>query len=238
LITAFVRATTVTLDPLVGIRDGILRGIAHALSNRVAALSGVAGLVDFGDLSSERLSRALGSEVSQLGQLVELVRLLPSDAHAPGEAIELQTLLPVVVALHALHADLRDVACTVHHEREALPVHLGRSTFVYALLVLLDTAKRDALRGRGSVAVTYGGDAAWVTIAVDSDFPAQPTTGDSTPDADTVRQRVGALLAQIDPSLGVAVARHGDGRGNGLRLSMRLPTLLEVRRRERGPSAE
>jgi hypothetical protein len=211
-----------TTDPLDGIRDGILRGVAHALSNRVAALSGVAGLVDFGDLPPDRLSRALGSEVSQL-----------------GEAIELKTLLPAVVALHALHADLRDVPCTIQHDRDAHPVHVSRSTFVHAVLVLIDAAKRDVLRDRGGVSLTYGGDSAWVTVAVESLVGAAPPApgGSAGTDLD-LRRLLSAAVAELDPSLTVDIQRRGQGPGSGLRLELRLPTLLEVRRRERETKGE
>jgi len=228
-----------TTDPLDGIRDGILRGVAHALSNRVAALSGVAGLVDFGSLPPDRLSRALGSEVSQLGQLVEMLRLLPSDAQPRGEPIELKTLLPAVVALHALHADLLDVPCTIHHDRDAHPVHLSRSTFVHVVLVLIDAAKRDVMRDRGSVSLTYGGDSAWVTVAVESLAGAAPAGpgGSGGTDLD-LRRLLGAAVAELDPSLTVDVQRHSQRPGSGLRLELRLPTLLEVRRRERETTGE
>ena len=228
-----------TPDPLDVIRDGILRGVAHALSNRVAALSGVAGLVDFGNLPPNRLSRALGSEVSQLGQLVEMLRLLPSDVRPRGEAIELRTMLPAVVALHALHADLRDVACTVQDDRDAQPVHLGRSVFVHAVLLLVDVAKRDALRGRGSVSLSYRGDSTWVTVAVESlGGVTLPTGGSSADDERELRRGLAAAVAQLDPSLVVDVKPRSERPGNGLRLELRLPTLLEVRRRERETAGE
>ena len=228
-----------TSDPLDGIRDGILRGVAHALSNRVAALSGVAGLVDFGNLPADRLSRALGAEVSQLGQLVDMLRLLPSDVRPRGEAIELQKMLPAVVALHALHADLRDVSCIIEHDRDAHPVHLGRSVFVHTVLVLIDAAKREALRDRGSVSVTYGGDASWVTVAVESMAGASPPASSSPAGADLEMARhVGAAVARLDPSLTVEVHRHGQRLGRGVRLAVRLPTLAEVRRRERASTPE
>jgi hypothetical protein len=234
-----VRATALTTGPLDCIRDGILRGVAHALSNRVAALSGVAGLVDFGNLPADRLSRALSSEVSQLGQLVEMLRLLPSDIRPRGEAIELKSLLPSIVALHALHADLRDVPCTIQHDRNAQPIHLSRSVFVHAVLVLIDVAKRDALRDRGSVSLTYAGDSTWVTVVAES-LPGavSPTSGGSTGAELELKCLVDAAVAELDPSLAVDVQRRGQRSGTGLRLELRLPTLLEVRRREREAKGE
>jgi nitrogen-specific signal transduction histidine kinase len=225
------RATALTPDPLAGIRDGILRGVAHALSNRVAALSGVAGLVEFGDLSAQRLSRALGAEVSQLGALVDLLRLLAADARQRGEAIELQAVLPQIVALHALHADLRDVVCTVAHDRETPPVHVTRSALVQAVLILVDAAKRDVVASQGSVSLRYEGDPTWVTVAVESNRGL--VASDGIDDVAQLRDRVGRLVTQLDPALGFDVGTvHVPS--SGLRLALRLPTLTEVRRRESG----
>lgn len=219
-----------TPDPLAGIRDGILRGVAHALSNRVAALSGVAGLVEFGDMTSQRIAKALGSEVGQLHALVELVRLLPVDPRARAEAIELQAMLPQIVALHAMHGELRDVSCSVQHDRAALPVHVLRPVLVYGMLILIDTAKRDALPSQGSVTVGYRGDPEGVSIGVESrhgDGAASTAT-----DAATHRDRIGTMFRQLDPTLDPGVDQVA-GEWKGLRLALRLPTLAEVRRRER-----
>lgn len=224
-----------TTDPLAGIRDGVLRGIAHALSNRVAALSGVAGLVDFGDLSAERLSRALGAEVAQLGALVELVRLVPADSRQRAEALELQAVLPQIVALHAMHPDLRDIPCTLAHDGRAAPVHLKRSALVYATLLLLDAAKRDAA-SNGSVAVGYGGDPVSVTIVVES--RRGPDPAGATDDATALRERISAVLSQLDPVLAAEVGPVTEGESRGVRIALRLPTLAEVRRRERADAGE
>jgi hypothetical protein len=175
--------------------------------------------------------------VSQLGQLVELLRLLPSDARPRGEAVELQTTLPLVVALHAMHADLRDVACTVRHDREASPVHLRQSSFVHAMLVLIDAAKRDAMSGSGSVTVSYGGDAAQVVVVVESDRAVAASPGAPNADPGAVAQHVVTTIAQIDPTLSVGAASR-DGPTHGVRLELRLSTLAEARRREREDTAE
>lgn len=223
------RAPQLTTDPLAGIRDGILRGIAHALSNRVAALSGVRGLVDFGDLSSQRLSLALQAEVSQLGALVDLLRLLATDSRQRGEAIGLQTVLPQVVALHALHPDLRDVPCTLVHDPETAPVHLTRSALVQSVLVLIDAAKRHALANKGSVTVACAGDPAWVTIAVESNRGPGATARND--DVARLQEHIGPLIEHLDPSLALEIVST-NGDSNGVRLALKLATLKEVRRRE------
>jgi hypothetical protein len=43
---------------------------------------------------------------------------------------------------------------------------------------------------------------------------------------------VGAAVAELDPSLIVDVRRGSQRSGNGLRLELRLPTLLEMRRQD------
>lgn len=227
-----VHGTDLTPDTLGGIRDGILRGIAHALSNRVAALSGVAGLVEFGDMTSQRIARALGAEVGQLHALVELVRLLPVDPRARAEAIELRTMLPQIVALQAMHGELRDVGCAVTHGGEIPPVHCVKPVLIYSMLILVDAAKRDAMPSQGSVTVAYSGDPSWVSIAVESRRGAMARVPASASDAANQRDRIGALFRQVNSSLELGVDPVSDG-WNGLRLAVRLPTLAEVRRRER-----
>lgn len=222
-----------TPDPLAGIRDGILRGVAHAFSNRVAALSGVASLVEYGGLSPDRLARALGSEVGQLGALVELVRLLTTDPRARPEAIQIRTVLPQIVALQALDAELRDVPCIVRHDGEAPPVHLVRSALVKVVLVLVDAAKRDAL-GKGSVSVAYAGDARSVIVAVESHCP-----GGSPPAADDVarlEQRLATLVAQVEPSLAVRASARDGHESSGVRLEVGLPVRADARSGDQGPA--
>ena len=225
-----VRATDLTPDPLTGIRDGILRGIAHALSNRVAALSGVAGLVEFGDMTSQRIARALGAEVGQLHALVELVRLLPVDPRARAEAIELRTMLPQIVALQAMHGELRDVGCSVTHGGEIPPVHCVKPVLIYSMLILVDAAKRDALPSQGSVTVGYGGDSTSASIVVESRRGAAAAITAS--DVAGHRDRIGALFRQVNSPLDVGVDPVS-GDWSGLRLALTLPTLAEARRRER-----
>jgi hypothetical protein len=168
--------------------------------------------------------------VGQLHALVELVRLLPVDPRARAEAIELQTMLPQVVALHAMHGDLRDVACALHHDRDTPPVHLVRSVLVYAMLILVDAAKRDALPTLGSVTVGYRGDPSWVSIAVES--RRGPGGAASQSDATAQRDRIGALFGHFDSSLDLRVDPVA-GEWNGLRHALRLPTLAEAKRRDR-----
>ena len=181
-------------------------------------------------MTSQRIARALGSEVGQLHALVELVRLLPVDPRARAEAIELQTILPQIVALHAMHGELRDVGCSVAHDRETPPVHIVKPTLVYAMLILVDGAKRDALPSQGAVTVGYGGDPSWVSVTVESRRGSGAVATGT--DAATQRDRIGALFRQVDPTLDFGVEPLA-GEWNGLRLALKLPTLAEVKRRAR-----
>ena len=111
--------------------------------------------------------------------------------------------------------------------------------FVHAVLLLVDVAKRDALRGRGTVLLSYRGDSTWVTVAVESlGGVTLPTGGGSADDERELRRGLAAAVAQLDPSLVVDVKPRSERPGDGLRLELRLPTLLEVRRRERETAGE
>jgi signal transduction histidine kinase len=146
------------------LRDAILRGMAHALSNRVAALGGINGLADPGEIWTERLSKALHDEARRLEDILRLMRLLPDDGRGEPGAIELQPLVPDVVALHAYQSALLQVECAAIYDRETMPVFANRPRLVHALLLAIDAAKRHAQSKGGRVSVSYAGDAECVTI--------------------------------------------------------------------------
>lgn len=228
-------SSTAESNPFDALRDAILRGMAHALSNRVAALGGINGLVDPGQIWTERLSKALHDEARRLEDILRLMRLLPDDGRGMAGAVELQPLIPDVVALHAYHSALLQVECAVVHDRATMPVFANRPRLVQALLLVIDEVKRHA-RPRGArVVVSYGGDAERVAIRV----ATEPST---TPPATSVARASGdgASTAAIDSALRAAIGRVGGSHDvvvseeNGeLRVELTVPTLAAGRRGER-----
>jgi len=222
---------TTSFDAL---RDAILRGMAHALSNRVAALGGINGLVDPGQVWTERLSKALHDEARRLEDILRMMRLLPDDGRGEAGAIELQALVPDVIALHAYQSALLQVECTAAYDRETMPVFANRPRLVHALLLAIDSAKRYAHARGGRVSVSYGGDADRVTIRVSS----EPSPASGTP-LGAAFDDIAARIAATGSALRAAIAAVGgppdvtvSSDGGELRVELTVPTLAAGRRGE------
>jgi hypothetical protein len=221
------------------LRDAILRGMAHALSNRVAALGGIGSLVDPGQIWTERLSKALDDERRRLEDILRLMRLLPDDGRGEPGAVELQPLIPDVIALHAYNSALLQVVCTAAHDRETMPVFANRPRLVHLLLLAIDAAKRFAQARGGKVAVAYSGATESVTIriATEPGVPSSATAAapviDIATSAAAAESALRAAAARPGAQCDVAVASAGDQ----LSIEIIVPTLAAGRRGERATTA-
>lgn len=203
--------------------------MAHALSNRVAALGGINGLADPGEIWTERLSKALHDEARRLEDILRLMRLLPEDGRGDAGAIELQSLLPDVIALHSYQSALLQVECSAVYDRETMPVFANRPQLVHALLLAIDAAKRHAHGRGGRVSVSYAGDADSVTIRVATEPSTAPGKAGTATPANTAAPSPAALRAAIASVGGpseVAITTDGEQ----LRIELPVPTLAAGRR--------
>ena len=93
---------TVTPDPRAGaagdVRDGLLRGLAHELSNRTGTIGAVAEALVAADPSS-RLALALLAEAAPLDEVLRLLRLLPADPARPEASISKNSFDFIVLGL-------------------------------------------------------------------------------------------------------------------------------------------
>lgn len=219
------------------LRDAILRGIAHALSNRVAALGGVSMLADPGQIWTERLSKALQDEARRLEEILRLMRLLPNDGRGEAGAVELQPLVPDVVALHAYNSALLQVECATIHDRETMPVYANRPQLVHALLLAIDAAKRHAMARGARVVVSYAGDTERVALRIVTESsttarPANSVDASAAPPA-AIETALPSTIERVGGSFPVMVSAN-DG---ALRIEISVPTLAAGRRSERSASA-
>ena len=232
-------------NPFDALRDAILRGVAHALSNRVAALGGIAGLVDPGQVWTDKMSKALHDEARRLGDVLRLLRLVPSDVRVEAGAVELQPLIPDVVALHAYNSVLLQVECAIEYNREAMPVYGNRIQIVRALLLVIDAAKQHARTSSGRVVIRYTGDAERVRVEVGTEPSATPAAFSTRPlpnggvvaptpsageDGAPIGQELRLAIAKVAGDLPVEVQVEN----GALRVVLTLPTLAAGRRAERG----
>ena len=124
------------LERFRAIQDEIVRGIAHAMSNRVASLS--AGLYVLGEngTASAASVGALQSELDRMEQLLVQLRMLPAE-HVPVEPLLASESALTAVALHAHHGELRNVSCVVEDAGNVPPARAEPHALLHALLVAI-----------------------------------------------------------------------------------------------------
>jgi nitrogen-specific signal transduction histidine kinase len=155
---------------LAAARDGVLRGLVHALSNRVGTIGAVAGMLDPEAPAAGVAASVLQGEGERLERLLEEFRRLASEPSATPEPVHLPDLLDGVVALHAHHPVLRDVACPIDGAAALPPVLAEPAAVADALLAALDAAKGAALAAGGDAVRLVGtleGDAVRVQAVAD-----------------------------------------------------------------------
>jgi nitrogen-specific signal transduction histidine kinase len=128
------------------IQDEIVRGIAHAMSNRVASLS--AGLFMMGEHGTANAASvaALQSELDRMEQLLVQLRMLPRE-NVPVEPLLASESALTAVALHAHHGALRNVICVVDDDGKVPPARAEPNALLHALLVAITTAKQAMASG-------------------------------------------------------------------------------------------
>lgn len=197
------------MDDWSTLSDELLHGLVHALNNRVAALSAFVELARFGDDEADPLV-VLPAEITQLHRVNSLFGLLPMRGSDP-EALELPLVLEDALRMHEHHPRLRGEPCVVVREGTPLPVRAPRWALFRALLMLVHAAKRasDTVQGRGGSPLRVVGDSSIVSVRVAT--PAEPS-----PDLLSLAERCGGQCAR-----------------EGADVVLTLPSILELRRRER-----
>lgn len=223
-----------TDDAWLSVSDSLLHGVNHALSNRLAALGAVARILESGYPGRDPLIEMLIGEVGQIENVAGLLHLLPRDRGADAEPIHLPDLLGGAIALHRLQGPLRDTRYEVEEDPATLPVWAERWALVHALLMLMSAAARAAqLRGGQTVLVRYSGDETFVSLSVEAPLmEGEAELAGSRPEELLDPVDLGAVAALLKPSDGVLMADEDPGGSCAARFEIRLPTLVEARRRE------
>jgi hypothetical protein len=198
-----------TTDDWQSLSDELLQGLIHALNNRVAALSAFVELARLGDEDDDPLT-VLPAEIAQLHQVNGLFALLPA-RRADAEALELPAVMEDALRLHEYHPRLRGERCVVTYEKAPTPVRVQRWALLRALVMLVHAAKRagESVQGRGGAPISVRSDDTTVSVHVG-------TTSEPSGDLVALAERCGGSIAQNDGEL-----------------ELRLPSITEVRRRER-----
>ncbi|MDF1503753.1 hypothetical protein [Roseisolibacter sp. H3M3-2] len=156
-------------------RDAVLRGLVHALSNRVGTVSAVASMLDPGAPAAAAATAMLQGEAERLEALLEEFRRFAGEPGGGAEPLHLPDLVALAAALHAHHPMLRDVPCALPNADALPPAYADPAAVLDALLVALDAAKGAAGADGVRIAATTDADALRLRVA-----PVEP---DAPPDA-------------------------------------------------------
>lgn len=181
-------------------RDAVLRGLNHAMSNRVASLSGLTRiLVPAGGGDPGPVVAALQAEVDRLEQLFHLYTLLPVGTGGYLEPLELPALLRAVAALHELRSDLADARCEVTAHPDTRPIRAHRARVAHACLAVLGLAASRAPGAPLAIGCASEGEESVVRVPL----PATEDTAAGDPDSadagiDALVRAAGGRLARDD----------------------------------------
>lgn len=182
--------------------EAILRGVAHALNNRAAALSALIQLADDSE-PAPTLRSIMATELDRVTDLAAALRIIGTP-RAGVEAFAAADAASEALQVLALHSDLRD-AITGTDARDAAPVRVHRWMFVRALIVLAANAGR--VNANVRVEIRSSGDHLVVRVASETPPPA-----------------ASPYVQEIARAMGGEVLSEGQG--------FRLPTLAALRQRE------
>lgn len=142
------------------VQDALLRGLNHALSNRLSSLGAIAMLVEGADRLDERMQAAFSADVEKLGDLLALYRLVPAEPTPRRDAARIGDALARARALLEHHPDCRNITFEVAAgAKDVEPVTLsGRDALRASVMLLLAAARGAGGAGavRASVAMEDG----------------------------------------------------------------------------------
>ncbi len=125
-------------------RDAVLRGLVHALSNRIGIVGAVAGMLEPDARAAGVAVGMLQDESERLTGLLDEFRLFAGEPVSAPEPVHLPDLVASVLALHAHHPTLRDVACGTTAVQTLPPAMADPDATRGALLAAVGAAKRAA----------------------------------------------------------------------------------------------
>jgi nitrogen-specific signal transduction histidine kinase len=137
--------------------ETLVRGLAHALGNRIATIGTIAELLRVGGDDPIAMSELLGVETRRLEDLLEQMRALSVQHSGRQEAMRLSDAVAGAMALHSYHPERRTIAITIEPGDESRPVLGDAIRLQRELILLLDAATNAALaHASRAVRVRFG----------------------------------------------------------------------------------
>ncbi len=145
--------------------DHALRGLHHALNNRIGSLSALVELYQSDTKGDDAPAlSSISTEVSRLEECSRIARLLPRSPAVGEEPLAFDDVLADCFAIHRFLHDARDIQVTIVPTRYIEPVRVERWALVHTLTLLLGDAKRLAQTTRSIVRALTESDEQWVQV--------------------------------------------------------------------------
>lgn len=219
-------------DAWLEVSDDLLAGVGHALSNRVAALTAVGQVL--AATTEGPFTKALSTESSRLQRAVQLLRLLIRRWDTEPEPIRVEDVLKDVVELLGHHPEVRNTSIRLEGAAGLAPVWSERSLLTHALCIVLSVAAEAVERaGEAELVVRCSGTMEEVRLGISFPSGTAAVTAQGTSDEPPAGSRIDPRAARglIKRSGGELSVQEEDGARTVLLIQ--LPTLMEIRRRER-----
>jgi nitrogen-specific signal transduction histidine kinase len=132
-------------DAWATLSETLVRGLAHALSNRIATIGTIAELLRVEGDDPAAMAQMLGDETMRLEELLEQMRALSARQSRRQEAMRLSDAVAAAMSIHSCHPDRRAVSVTIEPGDDSRPVLGDAVRLQRELLLLLDAATQAAL---------------------------------------------------------------------------------------------
>ena len=129
------------------IHDDLLRGMTHALSNRVGTILAAVTLLDAVQSGGVQPLELLRLEADRLETLLQTLRQLPRRKEQSLEPLLPTDAARAAIELYAHHPEGRDVACVVHLDGDLMPAWGDASAVELAIAAALTGAQRHVRAG-------------------------------------------------------------------------------------------
>lgn len=201
------------------VHDELLRGMAHAVSNRLATIAATAGVLETGVPVDGRLLDGLRHDAERLEGLLQQLRQLPRRVEPALEPMLFTDALDGARRLTEEHPDLRGRPITVAQVGDVQPVRAEPTAMVHAVAVALLAVAR---LGDGPLTADFetAGDEVRLTVRLASPL----TAGEEHLAEDALEDAAHTIDWLLTASQGrAAVVRGG--------CALHVPTLQASRRR-------
>jgi hypothetical protein len=188
--------------------ESVMRGIAHALNNRAAALSAVIELSRDPTDDPTVTGSILGSELERVQGLGNVIRSI-GQPRAGTEAFAPRDAADEAIEVLKLHAEQRDRTITIDAS-SAPPTRVPKWMFVRSLIALAIAGSRGLLASTTNLRITVVEDGDSIVASVDGAYTPSTTAS--------------PYMCELTRAMG--------GEPLDKPLGFRVPTLTALRRRE------